>query len=411
MKIIPIVTAILVSAFLYFLVFERDRLMGFASQGSVDAPQTAEVATVAPPSNVIKVVIKVVALSSVAQEIESAVVLRGRTEAARQVTAAAETSGAIISEPIRKGAYVNAGDLLCRLDSGTREASLAEAKARLTEAQGRVPEAQAAVAESNARVREAEINVNAARQLSAGGFASETRLVSAEAASEAAAAGVQRAVSGVASAQAGIEAASAAVAIAMREIERLEVRAPFKGLLETDTAELGTLMQPGSPCATIVQLNPMKLVGFVPETEVEKVTLGASATATLSTGSDITGRVTFLSRSADDATRTFRVEIEVPNEDLAIRDGQTVEINVASAGRRAHLLPQSALTLDDSGALGISIIDVGNLAQFMPVTLLRDAIKGVWLAGLPDTVNVIVIGQEFVIDGVTVAPTYREASQ
>jgi len=409
MKIVPIVTAIVVSVFLYLLVFERDRLLDFAAN---DAPTSAP-ADVQPtePASTVDAAIRVIALASVAQEIDSAVLMRGRTQAARQVTVAAETGGAIISEPIRKGANVNAGDLLCRLDAGTRDASLAEAQARLTEAQGRVPEAQAAVAESRARVREAEINVNAARQLSADGFASETRLVSAEATAEAAAAGVQRAASSVASARAGIQAATAAVAVASREIERLQIKAPFAGLLETDTAELGTLMQPGSACATIVQLNPMKLVGFVPEAAVEKVILGAPANARLSSGAQVSGRVTFLSRSADDSTRTFRVEIEVPNADMAIRDGQTVEINVSAAGRRAHLLPQSALTLDSSGALGIRTIDANNRALFMPVTLLRDTAQGVWLADLPPRINVIVTGQEFVIDGVQVTPTYREAPQ
>ena len=342
MKIVPIVTAILVSAFLYLLVFERDRLLEFAAS---DAP-TAAAADVQPaePASTVDAAIRVIALASVAQEIDSAVLLRGRTQAARQVTVAAETGGTIISEPIRKGANVNAGDLLCRLDAGTRDASLAEAQARLTEAQGRVPEAQAAVAESRARVREAEINVNAARQLSADGFASETRLVSAEATAEAAAAGVQRAASSVASARAGIQAATAAVAVATREIERLQIKAPFAGLLETDTAELGTLMQPGSACATIVQLDPMKLVGFVPEAAVEKVSLGAAANARLSSGAQVSGRVTFLSRSADESTRTFRVEIEVPNADMAIRDGQTVEINWTAAGPWAFgpLMPTTA---------------------------------------------------------------------
>tara|TARA_R110002051_G_scaffold14460_6_gene46863 strand:+ start:28487 stop:29716 length:1230 start_codon:yes stop_codon:yes gene_type:complete len=409
MKIVPIVTAILVSAFLYLLVFERDRLVGFAaSNTSTSVPSTAQ-ATELPATA--DTAIRVVALASDSQEIDSAVLMRGRTQAARQVTVAAETSGTIISEPIRKGANVNAGDLLCRLDPGTRDASLAEAKARLTEAQGRVPEAQAAVAESRARVREAEINVNAARKLSVEGFASETRLVSAEAGSEAATAGVQRAASSVASARAGIEAATAAVAVATREIARLEIRAPFAGLLETDTAELGSLMQPGSSCATIVQLNPMKLIGFTPEADVEKVVIGAAASARLSSGAKVLGRVTFLSRSADESTRTFRVEIEIPNADIAIRDGQTVEINVSAAGRRAHLLPQSALTLDNYGALGIRTIDSDNRAVFMPVTLLRDTAQGVWLADLPASISVIVVGQEFVIDGVQVTPTYREAIQ
>jgi len=264
MKIIPIVTAIVVSALLFLMVFERDTLLNFA--GAPSAPASDQAATTeeepveaAAPETGANPGVRVVAMHSVSQTIDSAVILRGRTEAARH----------------------------CRLDPGTRQASLAEAKARLTEAEGRVPEAEAAVAEAIARVREAEINLNAAQQLSQDGFASETRLVSAQAAMDAANAGVQRANSGVTSAQAGIEAAAAAVASAEREIERLTILAPFSGLLETDTAELGSLMQPGTPCATIIQLDPIKLVGFVPEADIGKVTVGARAGARLTTGEEI----------------------------------------------------------------------------------------------------------------------------
>lgn len=409
MRIIPVLTAILVSAALYLFLFERDRLLGFAQPDQAEIAQemtvdAAEASPVAADS-----AIGVVATHSVAQTIDSAVILRGRTEAARQVTVAAETTGLVISEPIRKGAFVNEGEVMCRLDPGTREASLAEARARLAEAQGRVPEAQAGVIEAGARVREAEINLNAAQRLSEDGFASETRLVSAQAAMEAATAGVQRARSSVASAQAGIEAAQAGVAAAAREIDKLTIAAPFSGLLETDTAELGALMQVGSPCATIIQLNEIKLVGFVPEADVAKVTVGAIAGARLTSGQDVRGRVTFLSRSADPLTRTFRVEVTVQNDDMAISDGQTAEILVASDGRTAHLIAQSTLTLDDDGVLGVRTVAEGNIATFMPVTLLRDTAEGVWVTDLPEAVDIITVGQEFVIDGVRVRPTFTEA--
>lgn len=409
MKVIPVITALVVCVVLYFVVFERDTMMNFAGSSSEGAQQVAAPQTPAAESTENNAGVNVVAIHSVAQTIDSAVILRGRTEAARQVTVASETSGLVMSEPLRKGAVVAAGDRLCQLDPGTRQASLAEARARLAEAQGRVPEAEASVAEATARVREAEINLNAARRLSEDGFASETRLVSAQAAMESAQAGLQRAKSSVASAQAGIEAAQATVAIAEREIDRLTINAPFAGLLETDTAELGTLMQPGSPCATIIQLDPIKLVGFVPETNVDKVSLGAMAGARLTTGQELRGQVTFLSRSADDLTRTFRVEVTVPNADRAISDGQTVEIIVAADGRTAHLLAQSTLTLDDDGVLGVRTISADNTVKFMPVTLLRDTAQGVWVTDLPDAVDIITIGQEFVTDGVRVTPTYREA--
>ena len=103
--------------------------------------------------------------------------------------------------------------------------------------------------------------------------------------------------------------------------------------------------------------------------------------------------------------------IDVANADLKIRDGQTAEILIASDGAQAHLIPQSALTLNDQGDLGVRLVTDDNTAKFMPVTLLRDTISGVWLAGLPDRADVIIIGQEFVIDGVRVAPSYQEIGQ
>lgn len=402
MRLMPILLAVLVSLSLYVLVLERDALMAFAQVDPSSA--TAEETDEPKP-------VSVVAITSTAETVDSAVVLRGRTEAARQVSVAAETSGQVISEPIRKGAFVEAGDLLCQLDPGTRESALAETRARLTEARGRGPEVQAGVAEAEARVREAEINVNAARQLSQDGFASETRLVSAEAALESANAGLRRAQSQIASAEAGVESAQAAVAAAEREIERLNITAPFSGLLESDTAELGSLMQPGSPCATIIQLDPIKLVGFVPEADVAQVRVGARAGAQLTTGEQLIGQVTFLSRSADELTRTFRVEITVPNPDLSIGDGQTAEIIVASSGRTAHLLPGSALTLDNEGQIGIRSVGEGNITRFLPVTVLRDTIEGFWVTGLPDEVSVIIVGQEYVTDGVPIAPTFQEANE
>lgn len=390
MRLFPLLTAALVTAALYLIIFERDRVLGFAG-ATQPAPDTAAEATAdsaadgaadpaAEPNGGIRRV-AVVGLRSEARVVESAVLVRGRTEAAREVSVMAETSGRVITAPLRRGAAIAEGQALCTLDPGTRAAALAEAEARLAEAE--------------ARLAEAEINDRAARALSRDGFASETRVAATAAA--------------VKAARAGLQSAEASVAAAETEIGRLTIAAPFAGILESDTAELGTLLQPGAPCARILQLDPIKLVGFLPETEVERARVGAAAGARLASGREVAGTVTFLSRSADPATRTFRVEVEVPNPDLAIRDGQTIEIAISAAGERAHLLPASALTLDDSGALGVRIAE-GGVARFVPVTLLRDTVAGVWLAGLPELADVIVVGQEFVTDGVPVDVTLREGA-
>jgi len=372
MRIFSILTAITVAGVLALLILERDAVIRFATGDAAPASSGDMIETSAPVTDSARDEtdpgVSVVALRSVAQSVDSAVILRGQTEAARQVVVKAETSGLVESEPLRKGARVTTGQLLCKLEVGTRNATLAEAEARLAEAL---------------------IGFNAAESLSEEGFASETRL---------------------AATRAALQSAQARVEAALKEIERLEIRAPFAGLLESDTAELGALMQPGAPCATIIQLNPMKLVGFAPETEVNRIALGAMAGARLATGQRVAGQVTFLSRSADPTTRTFRVEIEIPNVDLSIRDGQTAEILIASEGRNAHLLPQSAMTLDDDGRLGVRLVGAGDRAEFAPVALLRDTRDGAWLSGLPEEAAVIVSGQEFVTDGVALDITWKEAS-
>lgn len=388
MRVVPLLSALAVMATLYLLVFERDALVDFA-QGDHDAWQRtalaqalrdgagtgdpgaasaavpeaqAEVEPPAPPERRIAVVVQ----PSTSREIARAVIVRGRTEAAREVEVRAETAGRVISEPLSRGSSVAADEVLCRLAPGTRAAALDEARARLAEA---------------------EINATAAEQLSADGFASLTR---------------------AAAARAGLQAAQAAVAAAQEEMNRLEIRAPFAGILETDSAELGALMQPGAPCATVIALDPIRLVAFVPEMEIDRIEVGALAGARLGGGAEVLGRVTFLARAADPATRTFRVEIKVPNPDGRIRAGRTADIGIEAAGTRGHLVPGSALTLDDAGRLGLRLMDDDRRARFHPVEVVRDTPAGLWVTGLPDSADIIVVGQEFVADGVAIEPSFRE---
>ncbi|MEP3333444.1 efflux RND transporter periplasmic adaptor subunit [Sedimentitalea sp.] len=412
MRLIPVLTAILVTLGLYAVVFEREALFAFARAGddaetdaNISEAHGTAVAEDAPDA------VGVVVLRSFAEQIDSAVILRGQTAAHRQVEVRAETSATVVSAPLRKGNFVNATDVLCQLDIGTREAALAEAHARLTEAKARVPETEARMAEAEALLAEALINNNAADKLSKGGYASETRLASTQAAVRSAEAGVATAKSGLETTKAGIQGAAAAVAAAEREIERLTIRAPFDGLLESDTAELGSLMQPGSLCATVIQLDPIKLVGYVPEADVNRIDLGAMAGAELTDGRRVQGTVEFISRSADSMTRTFQVEITAPNPDMSIRDGQTAAIAIAADGTKAHRLPASALTLNNDGQLGVRIVLSDNIVDFRAVRLVRDDVDGIWVTGLDEESDVIVVGQEFVTKGVLVKPAYREAAQ
>jgi len=411
MRVLSFIAALVVAAALYFAVVDRETaraLLGGSGPEETTLTEEQTGVTEAAPENRIRVLAK----TFEAQSIDTAVTVRGQTRAAREVDVKSETSAIVVSDPLRKGRFVDAGTELCRLDIGARGSALEQAKAQLDEAQARAPEAQARLDQSQAQLREAEINENASSRLNDSGFASVTRVANAEANVATARAAVESARAGLRAAQAGIEAAKATVATAEREIEQLIITAPFAGLLESDTAELGALLQPGALCATIIQLDPMKLVAFVPEAEVNRVRVGAPATARLATGQEaVSGKVTFLSRAADETTRTFRVEIEVDNSDLSLSDGQTADIRISGDGAKAHLIPQSALTLNDDGVLGIRAVGADALVLFYPVRILKDTTQGIWVDGLPPLVDVIILGQEYVIAGVEVDATYGEIGQ
>lgn len=365
MRFFSIITSLAVVVGLYLVIMERDTLKAFAAgepkPTTQDEPDEQVDISEKPP-------IAIVARASTAQEVEAGIVLRGRTEAGRRLDVRAETTGLVISEPLRNGTLVDANKVLCELDPGTSAVALLEARARLAEA---------------------EANDRASASLVQKGYTSETAAMGRKAA---------------------LEAAKAAVSRAERAIENLTIHAPFSGVLETDTAEIGSLLQPGQICAAIIDLSEVKLVGFVPERDVGKLKVGAKAGARLISGKNVYGQLSFVSRSADAQTRTFRVEVTVPNADLSIPDGTTAEIFIALAGETAHLLPQSVLTLNDQGKLGIRAA-VDGVAKFMPVEVVRDAPEGIWLSGLPDEVNVIVVGQDFVIDGRRIEAKFEGADQ
>ena len=437
MRLIPTLTALVVMVALYFLVLERDKLLAFArgsdpdvelaqdagQDGDAPAAATAEsgASQVSPKAQVAEAAgapgsaetpakMGVVVRRSVAQPVDSAVILRGETQAMREVAVPAETSGVVLSEPLRKGAYVEKGQELCVLDPGTRFVTLADAKAQLSLAKSRIPESEARQAEAEAVLEQAKIDLNAAERLSEGGYASDIRLAGARATVRSAEAAVVSADAGLESARTGIESAEAQVAFAQKDIDRLTIHAPFAGHLESDTAELGSFLAAGGICATVIQLNPIKLVGYVPETGVGRVTLGSPASARLADGSTAKGEVTFISRSADPVTRTFAVEIQVDNPDMTIRDGQTAEIAIEAQGTLAHRLPQSALMLNNDGKLGVRIVDWEGIVQFQPVVVLRDDIDGIWVTGPTEEAHVIVVGQDFVTTGLRVDVTYEDTS-
>ncbi len=178
-----------------------------------------------------------------------------------------------------------------------------------------------------------------------------------------------------------------------------KVNAPFDGYLETFSVKEGDYLNTGAVCATIIDPDPMRLIGEVSEKEINFVKVGANASAELISGRKVEGVVSFVSTSANRGTRTFRVEIDVKNLDRSIRDGVSAQIEIAGDTILAHKISPSILMLGEAGELGIRTVNKDNQVEFKQIEILEDSMEGIWISGLPRNIRIITIGQEYVFQG------------
>ncbi len=294
---------------------------------------------------------------------EAQVAMRGRTEAARSVVIRSETAGVVAATPTPEGSFVKQGQVLCRLAVDARQASLDQARAMW---------------------KSKQLNRQAVAALAEKGYRSPTQVLLA---------------------QAELDAAQAQVRGAEIALKQVEIRAPFAGVFDRRDAEIGAYLSPGQPCGTMIELNPLLVVGDAPETEAANLRVGAPATARLVNGQTLNGRVRYVAHDADPQTRTYHVEVAVSNPGLSVRSGLSADLSIGAGQGAAHMVPVSALVLDSAGRQGVRYVMADSRVAFAPVTVLQETPQGMWVSGLHGPTNVITVGQSFVADGQKVRAT------
>jgi multidrug efflux system membrane fusion protein len=300
-------------------------------------------------------IVRVARLSAVPHE--ATITLRGHTEALHQVDVRAEVDGVIASLHFEKGDRVKQGQVLCEIKLNDRGARAAQAGAQMAQAN-----------------KELEV----ARELYKEGFRSKTQLAQATAA---------------------FEAAKAGASTMNIQLANTRIRAPFAGIVEERYANVGDYLPVGSKCAMVLAPEPFLAVGTVSEDLVSQIAPGNKARVKLVTGETVDGTVRFVAEHADPATRTFRVEVEVPNPAAKLRSGVSADITVVPLRQvPAYKISPGILVLDDTGAVGVRVVQK-DTARFLPVQVISDGPEGMWISGLPMTADIITVGQEFVSNG------------
>ena len=197
---------------------------------------------------------------------------------------------------------------------------------------------------------------------------------------------------------------------AVAELDRLEITAPFGGIVDEVTVEQGGSVDKGTPVAHLMSLDPIVGVGEVNESDLRTIAVGGMAQMRLVTGETIDATIRHISRQAQSSTRTFTVEVVAANPDLSVPAGMTAEILLRGAPVVATPVPRSIITLDDTGELGVRAVDDDDRVVFFPIDLVDDSTDALLLGGIPPGARVIVVGQNLVGDGQTVKPVEADSA-
>ena len=183
------------------------------------------------------------------------------------------------------------------------------------------------------------------------------------------------------------------------DIAKTNISAPFDGIISEKMIEETEFISVGTPLFTIIDLDPIKIEGYLSEFDVNKVSVGTNAIIEDSNGIKKNGTITFISPSAEISTRTFEITIEANNKDLTYKSGITTKIIIKGSELKAHKIPPSILTLLDDGTVGVKAVNKENNVVFYPTKTIKDTIDGMWVSGLPESVNLIISGQEYISIG------------
>lgn len=367
---------------------------------------------------------RVVTAHAEMRNLPATVSLVGTVQPARRTTVGAEVAGLVMDMPARQGDFVEAGALICRLNDDLAQRALAREEARLAARKARLAELENGTrAEIVARLKaewdaaigvadrwafelkrikalhgEYEANEREFQDAIAEQRAAASRRDAAQAAYDEAAAGPRLEV--IAQARFDVAEQEAEVERLRTEIEKTRIRAPFGGFVAQRHVEVGTWLGAGDAVVELVDLETVLVRVDVPEAAIAFATVGSPAVVRIDALKDaLPGEIRHVIPQADEAARTFPVEIELPNPDHRLKGGMFARATVPSGPDVEQLaVPKDAL-IDARGQMQVAMVVPGEQGQMaMPVYVTTGADAGDWVAitsgNVPAGTLVAVYGNE-----------------
>lgn len=290
--------------------------------------------------------------------------LTGTVQADKDVVISAEESGVIREILVDKGNWVNVGQAIFRMDDQLLSAQVEQARAMSSLAQETWDRRKRLYEEDQ--------------------VGSELAYLEAKYASQ---------------------QAAASLSLLEERLARTVIRAPIGGVLDSREIEVGTMVGAGTPVARIVDNDPVRITGGVPERYATDVRRGADATVTFDVlpEEEFGSRISYVGAVVNPRNRTFPVELRIPNPGGFIKPEMVANVEVVRRTlESAMIVPQEALVRVEEGYIVYVVVNEGgqDLVRTRPVEVgpgQRNEV--VVLSGVDPGDRLIVVGQHSVAAG------------
>jgi RND family efflux transporter MFP subunit len=289
--------------------------------------------------------------------------LPGETAAWYESTVYSRVSGYIGDWKVDIGDRVEKGQLLCDIETPELDADLAAAEAKLKATQ--------------ANVNVEESNMEFAKTTyerwwhSPQGYVSEQEKQQKKAEYDSSVAKLA-----AAEAQVNLDQANLGRLKAMENFKR--VTAPFAGVITSRRIDIGDLVTAGSTASTtpvyvVAQAEKIRTFVDVPQQSAHGIYVGMTAAVTSDEfpGRSFDGKVARTTNTINPNSRTLKIEIDIPNEDLTLLPGMYVDAELQLKQPSTVEVPASALLFREAGPQ-VAVITGNNRVEFRSVTIAHD---------------------------------------
>ena len=349
----------------------------------------------------------------------------GVTRSKFEIDVVARRQGNIQEIFVKEGNWLEAGDIIVTLDRGTLDADIEAAIADRKAAENSYKDAQNRFASSGElevqlRSAEADLEVNkknyeVAKKLVDGGHQTEAALSQKLALLRAAETrlfelkNISKELE-LSTFYARIKIIDARILQLKEQLKFTIIRAPQAGWLETIKIEKEEFVDDKRTIAKIIGLQSLILDVAVPQTSVGKINIGDPVEITLAGATSKQGKVERIAVTANEATRTFNVEIKLDNEDGTLRAGMSAEANIIIDKVEAFKISPAHLNVDENGQLSVKIVNSDQRVEVTPVELVRTSGNLAYISGLQDDLLLLTMGQGFLRDGEKVFYSLKKES-